>query len=83
MLYFFCHMTMFVELFVDQWFCDVVARSQSDPDSDNAELVAETVEEGGVGNVADEAQDFGVGNYNPAPGVETVCVFPKNIGKCK
>ncbi|GKE00423.1 hypothetical protein Tco_1388406, partial [Tanacetum coccineum] len=57
------------------------ARSQSDPDSDNAELVAETVEEGGAGNVGDEAQDFGVGNYNSAPGVETVCVFPKNIGK--
>nr|GEY56023.1 translocon-associated protein subunit alpha-like [Tanacetum cinerariifolium] len=37
--------------------------------------------QGGAGIVGDEAQDFGVGTYNSAPGVETVCVFPKNIGK--
>lgn len=72
---------IFTLLLLSSSFLIQVARSQSDPDSDNAELVAETVEEGAVGNVGDEAQDFGVGNYNPAPGVETVCVFPKNIGK--
>ncbi|GKB94885.1 translocon-associated protein subunit alpha-like protein [Tanacetum coccineum] len=50
-------------------------------DSDDAELVAETVEEGNLGIVDDEVQDFGIGNYSPAPGVETVCVFPKNAAK--
>nr|GEW71520.1 translocon-associated protein subunit alpha-like [Tanacetum cinerariifolium] len=56
-----------------------VARCQSD--ADDAELVAETVEEGNLGIVDDEVQDFGIGNYSPAPGVETVCVFPKNAAK--
>lgn len=56
-----------------------VARCQSD--SEDAELVAETVEEGNLGIVDDEVQDFGIGNYSPAPGVETVCVFPKNAAK--
>nr|XP_043638666.1 translocon-associated protein subunit alpha [Erigeron canadensis] len=59
-----------------------VARCESDPDLEDAELVAETVEEGGdLGFVGDDVQDFGVGNYSPAPGVETVCVFPKNTAK--
>ncbi|KAI3515268.1 hypothetical protein L1887_14091 [Cichorium endivia] len=59
-----------------------VARCQSDSDSEDAELVAETVEEGGdLGIVDDDVQDFGAGNYSPAPGVETVCVFPKNPSK--
>ena len=61
--------------------CYVVARCQSD--SEDAELVAETVEEGNLGIVDDEVQDFGIGNYSPAPGVETVCVFPKNAAKSK
>ncbi|KAI7755727.1 hypothetical protein M8C21_018267 [Ambrosia artemisiifolia] len=57
-----------------------VARSQSEPDSEaDAELVAETVEEGS--HVDDDVQDIGFGNYNPAPGVETVSVFPKNFAK--
>ncbi|MFS8031399.1 putative translocon-associated protein (TRAP), alpha subunit [Helianthus anomalus] len=57
-----------------------VARSQSDPDPEaDAELVAETVEEGS--HVSDDVEDIGVGNYNPAPGVETVSVFPKNFAK--
>ncbi|KAM0058963.1 putative translocon-associated protein (TRAP), alpha subunit [Helianthus debilis subsp. tardiflorus] len=57
-----------------------VARSQSDPDAEaDAELVAETVEEGS--HVGDDVEDIGVGNYNPAPGVETVSVFPKNFAK--
>ncbi|XP_024994328.1 translocon-associated protein subunit alpha-like [Cynara cardunculus var. scolymus] len=59
-----------------------VARSQSDSDADadaDAELVTETVQEGGdIGIVGDDIQDFGGGNFSPAPGVKTVCVFPKN-----
>ncbi|KAI3745186.1 hypothetical protein L1987_58292 [Smallanthus sonchifolius] len=59
-----------------------VARCQSESDSEDAELVAETVEEGGdLGIVGDDVQDFGGGNFSPAPGVETVCVFPKNAAK--
>ncbi|KAI3670242.1 hypothetical protein L1987_88062 [Smallanthus sonchifolius] len=57
------------------------ARSQSDSDSDaDAELVAETVKEGG--DVGDDIHKFGGGSFNPAPGVETRCVFPKNPAKC-
>ncbi|KAK9064449.1 hypothetical protein SSX86_015831 [Deinandra increscens subsp. villosa] len=57
-----------------------VARSQSDSDSDaDAELVAETVKEGE--DVGDDIHDFGVGSFKPAPGVETLCVFPKNPAK--
>ncbi|XP_076925085.1 translocon-associated protein subunit alpha-like [Bidens hawaiensis] len=57
-----------------------VARSQSDSDLEaDAELVAETVKEGS--HVSDDVQDVGVGNFNPAPDVETVCVFPKNSAK--
>ncbi|KVI04120.1 Translocon-associated protein (TRAP), alpha subunit [Cynara cardunculus var. scolymus] len=52
-----------------------------DSDAD-AELVAETVEEGGdLGIVDDDVVDFNAGNYSPAPGVETVCIFPKNLAK--
>ncbi|KAJ9550612.1 hypothetical protein OSB04_014657 [Centaurea solstitialis] len=60
-----------------------VARCQSDSDSESdAELVAETVEEGAdLGIVGDDVVDFGAGNYSPAPGVETVCIFPKNLAK--
>lgn len=60
-----------------------VARCQPDSDSEaDAELVAETVEEGGdLGIVGDDVVDFGGGNFSPAPGVETVCIFPKNIAK--
>lgn len=43
--------------------------------------MAETVQEGGI--VGDDIQDFGGGNFNPAPGVKTVCVFPKNPVKGK
>ncbi|KAJ0693104.1 putative translocon-associated protein (TRAP), alpha subunit [Helianthus annuus] len=68
----------FTLLLLSSSFFIQVARSQSDSvDSDaDAELVAETVKEGEY--VGDDTHDFGVGNYNPAPGVETVSVFPKN-----
>lgn len=74
-----------IVLTFNPWWCFVVARCQSDSDSDaDAELVAETVEEGAdLGIVGDDAVDFGGGNYSPAPGVETVCIFPKNLAKSK
>lgn len=45
--------------------------------------VVETEEGGDLGIVGDDVQDFGGGNFSPAPGVETVCVFPKNPSKCR
>ncbi|KAA8546076.1 hypothetical protein F0562_020472 [Nyssa sinensis] len=53
-----------------------VARCQSDSEVE----VAEAAEAGGdLGIVGEDVQDFGGdGNFSPAPGVETVCVFPKN-----
>ncbi|KAF8406572.1 hypothetical protein HHK36_008660 [Tetracentron sinense] len=52
-----------------------VARCQSDSD-------AEVVEGGGdLGIVGEDVQDFGDGSFGPAPGVDTVCVFPKNAGR--
>ncbi|KAG5247883.1 TRANSLOCON-ASSOCIATED PROTEIN ALPHA SUBUNIT [Salix viminalis] len=55
-----------------------VATCQSDSDAE----VAETAEEvSDLGIVGEDAQDFGDGNFSPAPGVETVCVFPKNSAR--
>lgn len=79
-------MLLFIlKIVFNSWCCSVVARCQSESDSDaDAELVAETVEEGAdLGIVGDDAVDFGGGNYSPAPGVETVCIFPKNLAKSK
>ncbi|KAL0920445.1 hypothetical protein M5K25_009583 [Dendrobium thyrsiflorum] len=53
-----------------------VVRSQVD----SAEEVAE-VEGGELGIVGDEAQDFSDGSLSPAPGVDTICVFPKNAAR--
>ncbi|XP_058098849.1 translocon-associated protein subunit alpha [Magnolia sinica] len=55
-----------------------VVRCQSDID---AEAAAEVVEEGGLGIVGDDIQDFGDVSSSPAPGVDTVCVFPKNAAR--
>ncbi|KAL3814078.1 hypothetical protein ACJIZ3_015346 [Penstemon smallii] len=54
-----------------------VARCEPDPDSE----VVESAEEGDLGIVGEDVQDFGGGSFSPAPGVETVCVFPKNPKK--
>ncbi|KAH1122392.1 hypothetical protein J1N35_005552 [Gossypium stocksii] len=54
-----------------------VTRCQSEADVD----VAEAVEGGELGIVGEDVQDFGDGNFGPAPGVETVCIFPKNSAK--
>lgn len=58
----------------------IVARCQSDAEAD----VAEAAEEGGeLGIVGEDVQEFGDENFSPAPGVNTVCVFPKNSAKCE
>ncbi|KAF1002121.1 hypothetical protein AG4045_016361 [Apium graveolens] len=53
-----------------------VARCQSE-----SEAEVETTEDGELGIVGDDVQDFSDGSFSPAPGVETVCVFPKNPSK--
>ncbi|KAI8533127.1 hypothetical protein RHMOL_Rhmol11G0271900 [Rhododendron molle] len=50
-----------------------VARSQ-----EVADVAEAAIEAGDLGIVGDDVQDFVDGNFSPAPGVETVCVFPKN-----
>ncbi|CAI0376912.1 unnamed protein product [Linum tenue] len=61
-----------------------VARSDSEAEGvDAAESVQPTEEATDLGIVGSEAdaQDFGDENFNPAPGVDTICVFPKNSAK--
>lgn len=56
----------------------IVARCQSDPDTE----VVEGTEEGrDIGIVGEDVQDFSSESYSPAPGIETICVFPKNPSK--
>ena len=55
-----------------------VARAQSDPDVEVPEAAEESSD---LGIVGEDDQDFGDGNFNPAPGIETVSVFPKNFAK--
>ncbi|KAI8024499.1 Translocon-associated protein subunit alpha [Camellia lanceoleosa] len=52
-----------------------VARCQSDLED---EVAAGVIEAGDLGIVGEDVQDFGDGSFSPAPGVETICVFPKN-----
>lgn len=60
---------------------DLVVRCQSESDT---EVEVEAAEDGGeLGIVDDEVQDYGGGSFVSAPGVETVCVFPKNPSKCQ
>ncbi|KAJ6843822.1 translocon-associated protein subunit alpha-like isoform X1 [Iris pallida] len=48
--------------------------------SDANEVVAE--DEGGeLGIVGDETQEFSDGSFSSAPGVDTICVFPKNSAR--
>lgn len=56
----------------------IVARCEPDPDAE----VDLSGEGGDLGIVGEDVQDFGGGSFSPAPGVETVCVFPKNPSKC-
>ena len=55
-----------------------VARCQSDPET---EVVEGSGEGGDLGIVGDDVQDFGSDSFSPAPGIETICVFPKNPSK--
>ncbi|KAL0454121.1 UNVERIFIED_CONTAM: Translocon-associated protein subunit alpha [Sesamum latifolium] len=52
-----------------------VTRCEPDPD---VEVVDSSEEGGDLGIVGEDVQDFGGGSFSPAPGVETVCVFPQN-----
>nr|CAB3469012.1 unnamed protein product [Digitaria exilis] len=55
----------------------IVARAESEEDA----ATAEVVEGADLGIVGDDTQVSSDGPLSPAPGVETVCVFPKNAGK--
>lgn len=51
-------------------------------ESEAGNKVVESTEEGDLGIVGEDVQDFGGEAFSPAPGVETVCVFPKNPSRC-
>ncbi|XP_058785688.1 translocon-associated protein subunit alpha-like [Vicia villosa] len=55
-----------------------VVRCQSDEAAENAGEVSDI---GIVGDETDDAQDFADGGFPSAPGIDTVCVFPKNIAR--
>ncbi|CAL5190057.1 unnamed protein product [Lathyrus oleraceus] len=55
-----------------------VVRCQSDEVAENA---GEVNDIGIVGVETDDAQDFADGGFPSAPGVDTICVFPKNIAR--
>lgn len=63
------------------FFVASVARCQSDSE-DHSSLVDDVVGEDSDSGVEEDDQDLDV-NLTSAPGVETVCVFPKNSAKCK
>ncbi|KAL4616063.1 hypothetical protein ACB092_07G171900 [Castanea dentata] len=56
-----------------------VTRCQLDSDAEGREAAEEVVADLGI--VGEDVQDFGDGSYSPAPGVDTVCVFPKNSAR--
>ncbi|KAJ6846392.1 translocon-associated protein subunit alpha-like isoform X1 [Iris pallida] len=48
--------------------------------SDESDVIAE--DEGGeLGIVGDETQEFSDGSFSSAPGIDTICVFPKNSAR--
>ncbi|KAE8725591.1 Translocon-associated protein subunit alpha [Hibiscus syriacus] len=53
-----------------------VARGQSE-----ADVVTEVVDGGDLGIVGEDVPDTDGERFGPAPGVETVCLFPKNSAK--
>ncbi|KAL1541139.1 translocon-associated protein subunit alpha-like [Salvia divinorum] len=54
-----------------------ITRCEPDPDAE-----VDSHDDGGdLGIVGDDVQDFSGGNFSPAAGVETICVFPKNPSK--
>ncbi|KAJ1411658.1 Translocon-associated protein [Sesbania bispinosa] len=58
----------------------LVARCQSDSD-EAVETAGEVSDVGIVGDETDNVQDFGDENFPSAPGIDTICVFPKNSAK--
>ncbi|CAO2815556.1 unnamed protein product [Amaranthus hypochondriacus] len=59
-----------------------VAKCQSDSTPETETVVdSSTDESSDLGIVNDDTQIYGDGSLVSAPGVETVCVFPKNSGK--
>lgn len=56
-----------------------VARSQSEDEVETD--VAGSNESSDLGIVSDDSQIYGDDSFSPAPGIETVCVFPKNGAK--
>lgn len=72
-------------LILNTWFSNfLVARGQSDSEVDASESASEVVEENSdLGIVGDDVQDFGDESFSPAPGIDTICVFPKNSAKCE
>ncbi|KAL7190726.1 hypothetical protein ACSBR2_022911 [Camellia fascicularis] len=55
-----------------------VARSQLDLDVEVFEAAEAAIEGGDLGIIGDDVEPFGDRNFSPAPGVETICFFPKN-----
>ncbi|KAJ9132739.1 hypothetical protein P3X46_033576 [Hevea brasiliensis] len=55
-----------------------VTRCQSDSEEEVTEAAEEVSD---LGIVGEDAQYFGDGSFSPAPGVDTVCVFPKNSAR--
>ncbi|KAH7518470.1 hypothetical protein FEM48_Zijuj09G0174900 [Ziziphus jujuba var. spinosa] len=55
-----------------------VARGQSESDVEASDAVEESSD---LGIVGEDVQDYGDENFSPAPGVDTVCIFPKNSAK--
>ncbi|CAN1783294.1 Translocon-associated protein subunit alpha [Linum perenne] len=58
------------------------AECNSDSEAESVQPTEEASDLGIVGSKAD-APDFGDQNFSPAPGIDTVCVFPKNSAKSK
>ncbi|KAF2322795.1 hypothetical protein GH714_030877 [Hevea brasiliensis] len=56
----------------------LVTRCQSDSEEEVTEAAEEVSD---LGIVGEDAQYFGDGSFSPAPGVDTVCVFPKNSAR--
>lgn len=65
------------------WFSSglIVVRCQSEIEADVEDV--EDVEGSELGIVREDVQDFVGGSFKPAPGVETICFFPKNSAKRK
>ncbi|KAI4367710.1 hypothetical protein MLD38_023419 [Melastoma candidum] len=56
-------------------------RCQSSPEVDVFEAAAEEGDDSELGIISDDVTDFGDGSFSPAPGIDTICVFPKNGAK--